>query len=125
MTTLSLPEVKHKVDGVEKQVTLTITLTPAFGVGTFELDCHVVKDNADSTALSQGDVERVRMAMWARYEWVKEKIEYINYLRSEVGTDEVEEISDLESNPSEEADPYNSDLDSVGFAPLASNRTAY
>lgn len=93
---------------------VTMTLTPQDGVGTYEMEYQwpsKLREDAPTPPTRQ-DFERIRMAMWARYEWVLERIDWINRLRNEahVIVDEgqfklADHINaDLDSNCSEASD---------------------
>lgn len=118
LTKLKVLGVKQRLDGIEKAVNMDITLTPDQGVGTYEVVYDVLKaDSATETLMGNKDVERIRMAMWARYDWVSEKVAEINYLRWEAEAQAQEddestsqEDDDVDSNLSEELDVYDHDM---------------
>ena len=108
LTSLTIVDVKLVLNGTEKHVNVNLTLTPEDGVGAYELDYEVVKEEATDSfrLMSLSDIERVRMAMWGRYDWVKEKLEYINRLRLQISNDGEE----LEDGMSDEGNDHdNSD----------------
>ncbi|KAF1346848.1 hypothetical protein BDV97DRAFT_400740 [Delphinella strobiligena] len=96
LTTTTITAVKYMLDGVDRHVNVTMTLTPYDGIGTYEMEYDMIKETTEDTTWSQADLETVRMAMWARYEWVKEKVEYINHLRWEAGLQSAEQAADDE-----------------------------
>lgn len=104
LTTTTITAVKYMLDGVDRHVNVTMTLTPYDGVGTYEMEYDMIKETTEDTTWSQADLETVRTAMWARYEWVKEKVEYINHLRWEAGLQSAEQAAgdDLSANTSED-----------------------
>lgn len=129
LTTWVYKDVWFKEDGEDKFGNMIITLTPEFGVGAFELGYHVrdepgpkpANDKLPSVFKPHGSLkpgnEKWRMSLWARLEWVQEKIEYINWLRQEVADDELsaeerdpnqwhELADDSAADLEEEADPY-------------------
>ncbi|KAJ9627296.1 hypothetical protein H2203_003758 [Taxawa tesnikishii (nom. ined.)] len=135
LLTLELTDAQYHIEGEIKLADMTISLSPEDGVGAYTLEVHNIREiprieargpdtevydshrlqNLPTRLLTEPHVEQLRLALWSRYDWVTDKVNYINDLRQGLDDhnrpffDPQEEDADL----SEEAELWESDCDSM------------
>lgn len=132
LLTLELTDAQYHIEGEIKLADMTISLSPEDGVGAYTLEVHNIREiprieargpdtevydshrlqNLPTRLLTEPHVEQLRLALWSRYDWVTDKVNYINDLRQGLDDhnrpffDPQEEDADL----SEEAELWESDV---------------